>query len=358
MPHELGSKPGHLIWRAYQLTWQLFAEEAGELDITPVQEALLLVLSKRTNVDQKTLAEILALDRSTAGDVLDRLEKRELVTRIENDADRRSRLVNLTRSGKLLSQKLRPVASRAAERLLAPLSPTERDEFMRFLRMIVGLADPHERIATAPPLASKHSGKHILCIGLYGDMGETIIDRLRSEGAQVETIFASGIEAKARSIEIEFRNAINRCDGLEYVVNGGNLADASANVDDDGYFLKMQSLVNSRWIALQHLLPYFLKRGRGVIINLGLFPPFGSAIGDHVAVATANAAIATLSKQIADEYRESGIVCNSLSPRVQSGSRGRRTRWAKVPAIDIAQAVSYLASDEARSVSASNIILG
>lgn len=358
MPHELGSKPGHLIWRAYQLTWQLFAEEVGELDITPVQEALLLVLSKRTNVDQKTLAEILALDRSTAGDVLDRLEKRELVTRIENDADRRSRLVNLTKSGKLLSQKLRPVALRAAERLLAPLSLAERDEFMRFLRIIVGLADPLEHVATAPPLASKHCGKQILCIGLFGAMGETIIDRLRSEGARVETIFASGIEERTRSVEIEFKNAINRCDGLECVVNGGNLSDAPTNVEDDGYFLRMQGLVNSRWFALQYLLPYFLKRGRGVIINLGLFPPFGSAIGDHVAVATANSAIAALSKQVADEYRESGIVCNALSPSVQVGSRGRRTRWAKVPAIDIAQAVSYLASDEARSVSASNIVLG
>ena len=185
MPHELRSKPGHLVWRAYQLTWQIFAEEAGPLDITPVQEALLLVLSRRENLDQKTLAELVALDRSTAGNVIDRLEKRKLIARAENDKDRRARLVSLTARGKSLSEKLRPIAERAAERLLASLSPLERSEFIRLLRKITGLADPFDQATIAPPNVTRLSGKQILCVGLSDAFGQSIVQRLQSDGARV-----------------------------------------------------------------------------------------------------------------------------------------------------------------------------
>ena len=74
LTNELRHKPGHLVWRAYQLTWLLFAEEAGALDITPVQEALLLVLAGCPGIDQKTLVELVALDRLTARNVIGRLE--------------------------------------------------------------------------------------------------------------------------------------------------------------------------------------------------------------------------------------------------------------------------------------------
>lgn len=96
MLHKLRSKPGHLIWRAYQLCWTLFAQEVSPLDITPVQEALLLVLAKGGDIDQKSLAELVALDPSTAGNVIGRLEQRGLITRKENAHDRRARLVSVT----------------------------------------------------------------------------------------------------------------------------------------------------------------------------------------------------------------------------------------------------------------------
>lgn len=357
MPNELGSKPGHLIWRTYQLTWQVFAEEAGDLEITPVQEALLLVLSKRSNVDQKTLAEVLALDRSTAGDVLDRLEKRGLLTRSENEADRRSRIVNLTRKGRSLSQKLRPIASRAAGRLLAPLSAPERLEFIRLLRVIVGLADPIERISTAPPLASQLEGKQVLCLGLSGDLGDTIIDRLQSEGADVESIVPGGLHADAVGFETEMRRIGNQLSGFDVLVNGGNSIFAPPVKQEDSYFLSMQNLVNSRLAALDHLVPQFVDKGRGSIINLGVFPNYDDPVGNRNAAVSANAAIAALTKLTAEEHRSAGVVCNALFPRIKEGS-GSVATWSRAPALDVAQAISFLASDAARSISASNLILG
>lgn len=357
MPNELGSKPGHLIWRTYQLTWQVFAEEAGPLEITPVQEALLLVLSRRSNVDQKTLAEVLALDRSTAGDVLDRLEKRGLLTRTENEADRRSRIVNLTRKGRLLSQKLRPIASRAADRLMAPLSAPERSEFVRLLRVIVGLADPIERISTAPPLASKLEGKQILCLGLSGDLGDTIVDRLQSEGADVDSILPGGQQADAATFQQEIQRIGNQLNGVEVLVNGGSSIYPPSLKEADGYFLGMQNLVNSRMAVLDHFVPQFIEKGRGSIINLGIFPSHDNPIGERNAAVSTNAAIAALTQLTAEEHRSSGVLCNALFPRFRAGG-GTVGSWSRVPALDVAQAISFLASDAARSISGSNLTLG
>ena len=363
MPHELRSKPGHLVWRAYQLTWQIFAEEAGPLDITPVQEALLLVLSRRENLDQKTLAELVALDRSTAGNVIDRLEKRKLIARAENDKDRRARLVSLTARGKSLSEKLRPIAQRAAERLLAPLSPLERTEFIRLLRKITGLADPFDQATTAPPNATRLSGKQILCVGLSDTFGQSIVQRLQLDGARVTQSPLPALKTRTDRFDESLKQIIQNNNGIDTLVNGGTLQTGLVQADPDHAYARIQALASARWLTLERLLPHFLAKGYGRVINLALFPAAGVLDWHHAATVVANSSIISLSKQIADDYRQHSIISNSISPRLERVAIGlpteqRTSRFADVSAIDAALAVAYLASDEARSVSASNIILG
>jgi DNA-binding MarR family transcriptional regulator len=361
MGHELRSKPGHLVWRAYQLTWQIFAEEVGPLDITPVQEALLLVLSRRTNIDQKTLAELLALDRSTAGNVIDRLEKHGLIARVENNRDRRALLVSLTHRGKRLSDKLRPIAVRAAERLLGPLSPLERGEFIRLLRKITGLADQFDQISTTPPAANRLDGKQILCVGLSDPFGQTIIQRLQLDGANV-------IELPSPDVGVGFpfaeslKKRLEKNGGIETLVNGGNLQPDFIQIAPDCAYSQIQRISNGRWLTLERVLPYFLDRGYGRVINLALFPGAGTIGRHHSAVAAANSSIVSVSKQLSEDYRHRGISSNSISPRLYCEpidlSESRHSRFVDVSPIDAALTVAYLSSDEARCVSASNIILG
>jgi DNA-binding MarR family transcriptional regulator len=362
MGHELRSKPGHLVWRAYQLTWQIFAEEVAPLDITPVQEALLLVLSRRSEVDQKTLAELVALDRSTAGNVIDRLEKRGLLTRTQNDVDRRARLVSLTPRGRALSRKLGPIALRAAERLLAPLSPVERSEFTRLVRKVTGLADPLDHIPT-PHATTRLIGKQVLCVGLSDAFGQTIIHRLQSDGAQVLELSAPDAQTGPDTGFAERLQAIiGKHDGLEIAVNGGNLQGDLANITSVGAYSRIQTIANARWFTVECLLAHFLDRRHARLINLALFPTTEAADRHPAATAAVNSSIVSLSTQIAEDYRHMGVVSNSISPRLhfemRSSFEHQRSKVVHVPAMDVGLAVSYLASDEARSVSASNIILG
>ena len=75
--------PGHLIRRLHQISTRVFTarvKEAG-FDLTPVQFAALDVIRRHPGLDQARLADAVAKDRATRGAVVDRLERKGLVTR-------------------------------------------------------------------------------------------------------------------------------------------------------------------------------------------------------------------------------------------------------------------------------------
>src|SRR3954470_10922204 len=126
----LWSRPGYLVRRLHQIHCALFLEECKGSALTPVQYGLLTALAVRGELDQVSLAEELGLDRTTAAGVLTRLETRKLVSRKPNPRDKRARLARITRRGRVLMDEMFEAMQRAQERLCAPLSEKEREEFM------------------------------------------------------------------------------------------------------------------------------------------------------------------------------------------------------------------------------------
>ena len=141
---ELAHMPGHGIRRLQQTAVALFMQDAEASSLTPVQFAVLHTLVAQPGIDQRTLAREVSFDTSTIGSVVDRLEARGLVTRSLSDLDRRVRLLHLTAEGEQLAHRVAPAVQRVQERILEPLSPTERQDFMRMVARVVahhGAAD-------------------------------------------------------------------------------------------------------------------------------------------------------------------------------------------------------------------------
>lgn len=136
---HLHGLPGHLIRRCHQIAVALFLEECAGQDVTPIQYAVLSLLREYGSMDQITLAGYAALNRSTTGEVVARLEARGLLDRGDNPEDRRVRLLHLTTKGARLLDRLEVPVQRVQERILAPLSAAERTRFIDCL----------DRIATA-----------------------------------------------------------------------------------------------------------------------------------------------------------------------------------------------------------------
>ncbi len=129
--------PGHYIRRLQQVAVGIFMDETADVNVTPVQFALLFAASQETGLDQRTLAARIGLDTSTIGAVVDRLESRELIERKVSPDDKRVRLLSVTPAGKKLLQAVMPAMLRAQDRMLAPLPKADRPKFMAMVKRIV-----------------------------------------------------------------------------------------------------------------------------------------------------------------------------------------------------------------------------
>jgi DNA-binding MarR family transcriptional regulator len=349
---ELRSKPGHLIWRAQQLGWQLFAEEAGELNITPVQEVVLLALQKNPNIDQKTLASLVASDRSTIGDVVGRLEARGLVERSAHKDDRRAWSISLTPTGSNLATELVPIAKRAADRFLSPLTLRERSEFLRLMRKISGIADQMDNIELSVPDATRFENRAVLVLG-DDPTAKAIAKRCSAEGAKVVELDLKGKDQATnidRALKVIVRS--NKIDSI-IISDWGTLK--------DGINGKHPIVLNGEIEARQKIFRAIEKLQKPVrIVALGLFPraTFHSEL--FQAIAITNDVLAASAHRFGVSLSKFGITINSLRPVELANRPGSSATipLAIVSDADIAACASLLLSNDARAISGCDLELG
>jgi DNA-binding MarR family transcriptional regulator len=136
---DIYSKPGHLIRRAQQIAVAILMEECAPHDVTPVQYAALVAIRENPGVDATRLSALVAFDRSTLGNVLERLEAKGLIERTGSPQDKRIKVLRLSREGTRTLQDVEPAVMRAQERILAPLKPEDRHRFVALLAQLVEL---------------------------------------------------------------------------------------------------------------------------------------------------------------------------------------------------------------------------
>lgn len=134
------SMPGYLIRRSKQISTGIFAETCKDFGITPIQFAALTILRLRPGIDQTELGEIAALDPSTAGDVIQRLERRGLVQRQEQG---QRRVCDLTADGASLLSEVTPRVAAAQRRVFGDLTAREQTQLLRLLSKMNGVSNQH-----------------------------------------------------------------------------------------------------------------------------------------------------------------------------------------------------------------------
>jgi DNA-binding MarR family transcriptional regulator len=129
--------PGHLIRRAHQLAVAIFMEETSDFGVTPVQFAILNALIDDPGEDQVTLAGKVAFDAATFGSVIGRLEGKGWVRREADGADRRRKLLWVTKDGEAAAMKMKRAVAKVQARILGPLDAAEREQFLALLGKLV-----------------------------------------------------------------------------------------------------------------------------------------------------------------------------------------------------------------------------
>lgn len=140
--------PGHLIRRLHQhatATYQNQLKSTGH-DITSVQYAALTTLAAHPDLDQATLAGLIAYDRATIGGVVKRLEQKQLVLRRPSETDRRAFRLMLTPLGQDTLNDISPVVAALQSDILGALSSDEARTLTRLMHKALRM-DPE---AVAP----------------------------------------------------------------------------------------------------------------------------------------------------------------------------------------------------------------
>jgi DNA-binding MarR family transcriptional regulator len=106
------------------------------LDLTNGQFSLLMSLNRPQPAPMKSVASLLAMDRTTLTAALKPLERRGLVTIAQDPDDRRSRLLELTPAGHDLLTEAFPLWQRAHAEIERPFAPGEVDQLRGQLRTL------------------------------------------------------------------------------------------------------------------------------------------------------------------------------------------------------------------------------
>jgi DNA-binding MarR family transcriptional regulator len=142
-PHDLveGGALGQLL--GYQLahasiaTRKLFAHHVGEpMQPKPVEFTILMLLLVNDEVTPKRLGQALAVSAPNLTILLDRLQRREFVTRVRSETDRRSQHIHLTRKGQTLARKAHDIALTMERDLARTLSAAEKAMLIELLQKV------------------------------------------------------------------------------------------------------------------------------------------------------------------------------------------------------------------------------
>jgi NAD(P)-dependent dehydrogenase (short-subunit alcohol dehydrogenase family) len=209
-------------------------------------------------------------------------------------------------------------------------------------------------------------------------MGETVA-RVRDAGGSIQTWRCDVTDASSVAAMVSAcRDALGRIDVLVNNV-GGSAPGGPVEMSEAVWDAQVDFNLKSVFLALKHVLPVMQEQGGGAVVNIASTSGLRWTGAAQVAYAATKAGVIQLSRVVAVQYAGHGIRINCVvpgqlhTPMVEARLAGQRTggdieallaqRRARVPLSgegdgrDTANAVLFLASDEARFVTGTEIVV-
>lgn len=133
---------GFLISDVARLMRSSFDRRVRRIGLTRSQWLVLSLLYRRPGVSQSELAEMLEVERATAGRMIDRMERRNWVTRGPDPVDRRVKRLYLTAEAEAVQAEMGHIAEEMLEDAMASLADDERQTLAAMLERVKGQLQP------------------------------------------------------------------------------------------------------------------------------------------------------------------------------------------------------------------------
>jgi DNA-binding MarR family transcriptional regulator len=142
--YRLNESVGYLLGRArLALTNVLNQRTTAQFGVTHMQACILFTLATGKCTAAVNLAREHGIDASAVTRLIDQLEKRELLSRVRCQEDRRVTKLQLTAKGHALAAQLPPVFKHTLGEMLDGFTSTEVDQFKDMLSRILTNAEQH-----------------------------------------------------------------------------------------------------------------------------------------------------------------------------------------------------------------------
>ena len=136
-PYRLEDQIGYLLGRAQAVALGNMRRDMGDIDLTPPQLGAMLKLMELGEVSQNDLGRQSGMKPATVHGVVQRLEKRGLVSSRPSPDDQRRRLIFLTAAGQEMALTLTVHSQQAASTTLSPLTGDEQLMLTDLLKKII-----------------------------------------------------------------------------------------------------------------------------------------------------------------------------------------------------------------------------
>ncbi|MDB5965327.1 MAG: short-chain dehydrogenase/reductase [Polaromonas sp.] len=211
-----------------------------------------------------------------------------------------------------------------------------------------------------------------------GRMDETVA-LVRGSGDDIAT--ATCDVTQSASVAAAVAACLERFGHIDILANnvGGSAAGGPVEMTEDVWDAQVDHNLKSVFLACKHVLPLLQAQGSGSIVNIASTSGLRWTGSAQVAYASTKAAVIQFSRVTAVQYAKSGIRVNTVvpgqlyTPMVDVRLAGQRTggdvdallkqRQARIPlpfmgdGRDTANAALFLASDEARFVTGTELVV-
>lgn len=134
-PRLIGIEVGKLRSKLYRLQKQRYAQEA-EVKMTVEEFILLNMINEKNDQISQNIAIATGKNKSVVMRMIDSLEKKGLVRRTPNPADRRENLLSITDEGERTVRQYHDIEQRLSSELAEGISPDELSVFWNVLDRI------------------------------------------------------------------------------------------------------------------------------------------------------------------------------------------------------------------------------
>ena len=222
-------------------------------------------------------------------------------------------------------------------------------------------------------------GARIFAVDRTAEPMKETLERIREVGGKV-TSHACDVTHNA-AVAGMVKACIDTYGRIDVLVNnvGGSAAGGPVELSEEAWDAQVDHNLKSVFLTCKHVLPVMEKQGAGAIVNTASVSGLRWTGAAQVAYAACKAGVIQFSRVVAVQYAKKGIRVNCVvpgqmhTPLVEARLAGQRTggdldlllkqRVARIPlgfmgdGRDTAHAVLFLASEEARFITGTEIVV-